>query len=152
MSNLTLSKGRYDETFAGEDGKLVDYEDSEICKFLKYGFPVGYSKADLPVSESCNHTGANRFPERVDSFIQTELNYKAISGPFDSNPFSCHLAISLLNTVEKDEVSRRVIVDLSWPEGTSVNSGIDKNVYLGETISLLYIFVSLFGFLDCYHC
>ena len=29
-------------------------------------------------------------------------------------------------------------MDLSWPEGTSVNSGIDKNVYLGETISLLY--------------
>ena len=69
--------------------KLVDYEDSEICKFLKYGFPVGYSKADLPVSESCNHTGANWFLETVNSFIQTEFNYKAISGPFGSNSFSC---------------------------------------------------------------
>ena len=65
--------------------KLVSYEDREICKFLKYGFPVGYSKPDLPVSESRNHTGANRFTEAVDSFIQTELSYKAISGPFDSN-------------------------------------------------------------------
>ena len=82
---------------------------------MKYGFPVGYSKADLPVSESCNHTGANWFLETVDSFIQAEFNYKAISGPFGSNSLSCDVAISPLNTVEKDEVSRRVIVDLSWP-------------------------------------
>ena len=87
--------------------KLVDYEDSEF----KYGFPVGYSKADLPVSESCNHTGAIWFLETVDSFIQTEFNYKAILGPFGSNSFSCDVAISPLNTAEKDEVSRRVIVD-----------------------------------------
>ena len=26
---------------------------------------------------------------------------------------------------------RRVIVDLSWPHGNSVNSGIGKNFYLG---------------------
>ena len=36
--------------------KLVSYEDREICKFLKYCFPVGYSKPDLPVSEWRNHT------------------------------------------------------------------------------------------------
>ena len=31
-----------------------------------------------------------------------------------------------------------MIVDLSWPEGTSVNSGIDKDVYLGDDVSLTY--------------
>ena len=40
--------------------------------------------------------------------------------------------------MEKDETSRRVIVDLSWPEGISVNSGIDKDVYLGDDVSLTY--------------
>ena len=113
--------------------KLVDYEDREICKFLKYGFPVEILNLICPYQ---NRTIIQELA--VDSFMQTELSYNAISGPFDSNPFSCDLAISPLDTVEKDEVSRRVIVDLSWPEGTSVNTGIDKNVYLGETISLLY--------------
>ena len=31
-----------------------------------------------------------------------------------------------------------MIVDLSWPDGTSVNSRIDKDVYLGEKVSLTY--------------
>ena len=43
-----------------------------------------------------------------------------------------------LNTAEKDETSRRVIVDLSWREGTSVYSCIDKDVYLGDDVSLTY--------------
>ena len=58
------------------------------------------------------------------------------------------MAISPLNTVKKDEVSRRVIVDLSWPEDTSVNSGIDKNVFGRNYLPV----ISLFGFLDGYHC
>ena len=33
---------------------------------------------------------------------------------------------------------RRVIVDLSWPHGSSVNDGISKSVYLGELINLHY--------------
>jgi hypothetical protein len=44
-----------------------------------------------------------------------------------------------MNTVPKSSVDeRRVIVDLSWPIGASVNDGISKEVYLGEVISLHY--------------
>ena len=32
--------------------------------------------------------------------------------------------------------TRRVILDLSWPKGNSVNSGIDKNSYLGSKFAL----------------
>ena len=91
-----------------------------------------------PISDSRNHKGAELYPESVDKFIETELSYNALLGPFSGNPFCCSLAVSPLNTVEKDETSRRVIVDLSWPEGTSVNSGIDKDVYLGDDVSLTY--------------
>ena len=36
-----------------------------------------------------------------------------------------------MNTVPKSNKNdRRVIVDLSWPHGASVNDGISKNVYL----------------------
>ena len=60
-------------------------------------------------------------------------------GPFESNPFSCPVALSPLNSVPKhDSVERRIIVDLSWPAGTSVNDGISSSSYLGEDVSLTY--------------
>ena len=47
--------------------------------------------------------------------------------------------ISPVNTVPKsDSDERRVISDLSWPHGASVNSGISKDTYLNEFIALHY--------------
>ena len=44
-----------------------------------------------------------------------------------------------MNTVPKaSQDERRVIVDLSWPLGSSVNEGISKDVYLGGVINLSY--------------
>ncbi|CAG2195533.1 unnamed protein product [Mytilus edulis] len=50
-----------------------------------------------------------------------------------------NLALSPLNSVpKKDSTERRVIVDLSFPEGEAVNSGIFKDRYLGDEISVSY--------------
>ena len=47
--------------------------------------------------------------------------------------------VTPLNTVPKqDSAERRVIVDLSWPCGTSVNDGIPSGSFPGEPISLSY--------------
>ena len=47
--------------------------------------------------------------------------------------------VSPINTVPKASLDeRRVIVDLSWPLGGSVNDGISKDTYLGEIIDLHY--------------
>ena len=49
------------------------------------------------------------------------------------------VALSPLNSVPKqDSAERRIILDLSWPAGTSVNDGISSSSYLGEDISLTY--------------
>ena len=47
------------------------------------------------------------------------------------NPLGINLSVSPLNTVPRkgNEGERRVIMDLSWPPGGSVNDGIDKNRY-----------------------
>ena len=39
---------------------------------------------------------------------------------------------------KKESLKRRVIVDLSFPEDKSVNNGILKDQFLGETISVQY--------------
>jgi hypothetical protein len=48
--------------------------------------------------------------------------YKAIVGPFKSNPFNEPIAVLPINSVPKKEsLERRVIVDLSFPEDKSVS-------------------------------
>ena len=68
-----------------------------------------------------------------------EIYLGRVAGPFDAVPFTDGFVVSPLNTVPKrDSAERRVIVDLSWPCGTSVNNGIPSDSFLGEPISLSY--------------
>ena len=44
-----------------------------------------------------------------------------------------------MNTViKKDSVERRVILDLSYPVGNSINDGISQEYYLGKKINICY--------------
>ena len=77
----------------------------------------------------------------MDKFICKEVELGATMGPFFHNPLHSYLYTSPLNTAPKKgstEGDRRVILDLSWPDGFAVNDGIDKNYYLGEWVSLRY--------------
>ena len=118
---------------------LQNFHDNIICDYLEYGWPIGYHSTDLPISQPCNHNNAHAFAKHVDCFIDTEVKLGATLGPYDANPFSTQCYTSPLNTVEKsNSTDRRVIVDLSWPTDHSINSGINKNLYLGEIIDLKY--------------
>ena len=49
------------------------------------------------------------------------------------------IGVSPLSTRPKrGSMERRVIMDLSFPQGRSVNYGIDKNYYCGEEVLLTY--------------
>jgi hypothetical protein len=86
-----------------------------------------------------NHKRATDFPDDIKNYFKKESSYKAIVGPFKSNPFNEPIAVSPINSVPKKEsLERRVIVDLSFQEDKSVNNGILKDQYLGETISVQY--------------
>ena len=118
---------------------LRDYDDYQVCDMLEYGWPVGHIGVPYESSLCRNHKGATDFPLEIKQYLQKESKYKAIVGPFKSNPFLGNIAISPLNSVpKKDSLERRVIVDLSFPENKSVNDGILKDQYLGENISVQY--------------
>lgn len=98
-----------------------------------------YSSYGFPCSNLRNHQGALLFPDVIDSYLSAETGLHAVIGPFSVNPFSCPVALSPLNSVPKqDSLERRIIVDLSWPAGTSVNDGISSSRYLGDDILLTY--------------
>ena len=77
-----------------------------------------------------NNSSAVIFTQTVDSFIETELSHEATTGPFKDDPFPSRLQTPPLKTVGKDKTKRRVVLDLSFPPGRSVNDDIPKDTFL----------------------
>ena len=79
------------------------------------------------------------FPSAVDSYLSMELDRGTVIGPFAGNPFSCSIVVSPLNSVSKaNSAERRMILDLSWPSGSSINDAIPDRIYLSQPYSLVY--------------
>ena len=117
--------------------RLQDYHDSNIVKFLRYGWPINYTADKFPESSSSNHPSALSYSEHVDYYIATELELGGIVGPFIHNPLPRSLICSPLQTVPKRGSTKRcVVMDLSFPPSCSVNSGIPDNTYLDEHYKL----------------
>ena len=119
---------------------LEDYHDKDLIEWLKYGFSISRDDdADDPTPNTVNHLGATLFPESIDAYIEKEIRLGATMGPFTIPPFLSRIGISPLSTrPKKDSSERRVILDLSFPETKSVNSGINKDFYCGKPVKLTY--------------
>ena len=117
--------------------QLYDYWDQQLLEFLTFGFPLDFHR-NSPLSwEGDNHKSALEYPQDIDAYLKEEIHFNAIVGPFDKHP--CHNGhISPFMTRDKPgSENRRVIIDLSWPVGSSVNSGIDKDSYMGTEFALV---------------
>ena len=105
---------------------LRDYPDPLLIEYLKFGFPMSILKNNvLNTTTVVNHHSATQFTQEVDEYFRKELDQRAILGPVSevrSDMFHC----SPLLTRPKDVVKRRVIVNLSHPDGGSVNEFVDK--------------------------
>ena len=118
---------------------LVEYEDNSLIDMLEFGFPIGYEKKEDPVSVLKNHKGATEFPDSINQYLSKEMENGLVLGPWSKNYFGSDMFVSPLNSVpKKNEGERRIISDLSFPEGLSVNDGIDKDQYLGQQVNLCY--------------
>lgn len=126
---------------------LHDFKDQQLCEFLEFGFPLGYTgegkvlkqidKKDLWKYK--NHKGATDFPTEMIAYLEKESVNKAVLGPFKDNPFENGIKISPLNSLpKKDTLERRIILDLSFPKGYAVNDYVSKDYYLGEKIDLVF--------------
>lgn len=86
-----------------------------------------------------NHKSAISFPECIDTYIDKLIERGAVLGPFDTNPLASPLIISPLQTVAKSgSDDKRVVFDLRFPSGHSVNDGIPKDTYLGVPHNLTF--------------
>lgn len=115
------------------DQQLKGYHDTTLCDYLRYGWPVGYTLPHPPAHVKKNHDSANKHPQHIRDFLRKEVQLGGILGPFSEPPFTPWVNTAPLMTRPKRESqARRVILDLSYPAGKGVNSGITKNCMDGQ--------------------
>ena len=114
--------------------------DCEVIEWLRYGFPVSWQENTVQlIPATTNHMGAMLFPQCIDAYFEKEIQLGATMGLFTIPPFLNRIGISPLSSHPKREtVQRRIILDLSFPFGNSVNDGIDKDYYCGQKVKLVY--------------
>ena len=116
---------------------LSNSPDAVVTQFLQFGWPINYTSSQLPRSTIYNHPSAHRNLQLLRNYVQHELQYHAVIGPFKFNPFSVDCVVSPLQCVPKRDSSiPRVVHDLSFPPGQSVNDGIMPDEYLNEPFKL----------------
>ena len=116
---------------------LHSYWDKQLIDLIQYDFPLDFNREVHLASTYVNHASATQHSQHVSAYIQTEMQYGAIYGPFAQSPFPCHVS-PFLTRDKPDSDKRRVILDLSFPSGQSVNDGVPKNKYLGSYFDLKY--------------
>ena len=77
-----------------------------------------------------NHASALQCPADLDFYIYTELGHGALLGPFDGLPFLPTHTSPLMTRPKRGSEHRRIIMDLSWPPGESVNDGVSSDLYV----------------------
>ena len=113
--------------------------DTSLLGFLEFGWPLGFTGANLPIGGTKNHQGAEVFETETVQYLDKEIDAGAIIGPFPNNPLSSDLVFSPINSIpKKGSDARRFISDLSFPSGASVNDGINLDSYLGASCKFTY--------------
>ena len=116
---------------------LSNYWDVQLLDLLEYGFPLDVHRDTVLTSTETNHASALQNSHHVHSYIQEELSFQAMLGPFQAKPISLHVS-PLMVRDKQDSMKKRTIMDLSWPKGASVNAFVQKDVYLGTQYVLTY--------------
>ena len=117
--------------------QLQGYWDTQLIDLLMFGFPLDFNRASPLRWEGENHKSAIEYPADIEAYLAEEKSFNAIVGPFKDHPCPNGHISPFMSREKPEPNTRRVIIDLSWSLGQSVNSGIDKTSYLGTDFSLV---------------
>ena len=97
-----------------------------ICDGFSKGFRIPFQGHLTDRPEPINHPSISENLSVAEEMIHKELSLGRVAGPFSAPPFH-NLVVSPLGLIPKKEPGQfRVIHDLSFPKGNSVNFGIPK--------------------------
>lgn len=104
---------------------------NDLLHDIEFGVRIGYQPVSRDYQIHTNHLSAILNPEPVAREIERELDLNRKVGPFLTPPFE-NFTGSPLGAIPKKHsapVKWRIIHDLSWPAGLSVNDGIPKDLF-----------------------
>ena len=118
--------------------KYADFlVDKSLPDMLEFGFPNGHMATEIPALGLVNHASATHNPVQVGKFIDKEISHGALAGPFSKPPFTQWYRNNPLMTRPKDDSDElRVILVLSFPTGSSVNSHVSRESLDGANFKL----------------
>ena len=107
------------------DRKFAGY----VCDGIRDGFRVGFSYGTSVCKRAVgNMKSVKEHKEVVEAYIGGERQAGRVLGPFSKESF-LHVQVSPFGVIPKSEPGKwRLILDLSAPEGCSVNDGISKEI------------------------
>ena len=106
-----------------------DHPDQVFASYLldgiANGFRIGFAhESHLCTPPKTNHPSVINHPTVISEGLQAEVDKGRLIGPLNPGDFPC-AQISSLGAVEKKHSTKwRLILDLSYPAGCSVNDGI----------------------------
>ena len=113
------------------DNYLQHYPHRIVLQYLKFGFPLSIEDPDaLNNTAVTNHFSALQYPLAVQQYLYKEIAHGAMIGPVDQVT-SPHFHCSPLLTRPKDGNKRRIILNLSYPYGNSLNDKVNKSRFDG---------------------
>ncbi len=116
----------FSKCLQGYDKELVDY----LVDGLTHGFKLEIDEgASFHARDESppryNHKSISRNELAIEKKIQKELDAGRVEGPFDEIPYENYQVSALAAAEKKTPGEYRLIQDLSWPRGSSVNDSID---------------------------
>ena len=121
--------------------KLERHPDKEYASYIlrgiEQGFHIGVEETRVFLSAKKNMQSASQNPQVIEEYIRKEVEKGNIAGPFTSD-VAPKVHVNRIGAIPKKYQTNkwRVITDLSYPEGQSVNDTIDP-----QYCSLAYITV-----------
>ena len=111
-----------------------------VISGIQDGFRIGFDPSLVSLkSASSNMRSSSEHPSVIDSYshLQNEVSFGRVAGPFPVPPFPS-LHISRFRVISKNNQPGkwRLILDLSSPEGQSVNDGIPKPPFAVQYVSV----------------
>ena len=103
-----------------------------IINGLRHGFRIGFNHSSLLRSAATNMESARQHPEIISDYLAKEQSLGRMLGPFTEEmlPNLPSLHINRFGVIPKGHNTGkwRLITDLSYPHGQSVNDGIDPSL------------------------
>ena len=121
---------------------LRNYPNEEVALFFLTGIAHGFRIGFIPSSTSLNPAaqnleGASSHPQVVEEYLREEVSLGRVIGPLPPL-LQTSFHISRFGVIPKGHQPNkwRLIVDLSFPKGHSINDGIPKHLCLLKYISI----------------